>query len=147
MAVNADERDEIAASIAAHAELGSRYDSAVAEGLVERIGEEIDKRVEARLSGLGQQPVPGQPHLSPGQRIVPPGYGGQQQAQAAAPASRRSGVVAFWGTVLGLGSMGIGIGTTAVVVSHHGNAAAQVVMVVLIWAAITLVNIAQARRH
>ena len=31
--MNADERQEIAASVAAHAELGPRYDGAVAEGL------------------------------------------------------------------------------------------------------------------
>ena len=45
--MNADEREEIAASVAAHADLGPRYDDAVAEGLVERIGEEIDRRVDA----------------------------------------------------------------------------------------------------
>ena len=59
--VNADEREEIAASVAAHAELGSRYDAALAEGLVERIGEEIDRRVDARLRGMGaghQQAAP-----------------------------------------------------------------------------------------
>src|SRR5260221_14706482 len=62
--VNQESRDEIAASVAAHAELGARYDGAVAEGLVERIGEEIDRRVEARLRGLGapsrQEPFAGQ---------------------------------------------------------------------------------------
>jgi hypothetical protein len=40
-------RDEIVAAAAAHAELGPGYDDAVAEGLVERIGAEIDRRVEA----------------------------------------------------------------------------------------------------
>jgi len=50
-----NEREEIAASVAAHAELGSRYDGAVAEGLVERIGDEIDRRIDARL-GAGQRP-------------------------------------------------------------------------------------------
>jgi hypothetical protein len=43
----------MAAAAAAHHELGRDYDEAVAEGLVERIGAEIDKRVEARL---GRQP-------------------------------------------------------------------------------------------
>ena len=41
--------DEVRASAAAHRDLGPGYDVAVAEGLVERIGEEIDKRVDARL--------------------------------------------------------------------------------------------------
>ena len=161
--MNADEREEIAASVAAHAELGPRYDAALAEGLVERIGEEIDKRVDARLRGMGpggmspenQQAVPRQGYLSPGQQIVPPGYsGGHQQAAPAAtvapapaqqaPARRSNGVT---GMILGLGSMGIGIGATAAVVSHHVNAAAQVLIILLVWAAIVVINIAHSQRR
>jgi len=41
--------------VAAHQDLGSGYDDAVAEGLVERIGAEIDKRIDARLGSLGTQ--------------------------------------------------------------------------------------------
>jgi hypothetical protein len=48
-AVEQATRDDIAAAAAAHRELGSDYDSAVAEGLVDRIGAEIDKRIEARI--------------------------------------------------------------------------------------------------
>jgi hypothetical protein len=163
--VNADEREEITASVAAHAELGPRYDAALAEGLVERIGEEIDRRVDARLRGMGaggtgglgaghQQAVPRQGYLSPGHQIVPPGYpGAQQQAPAATvppaapPAAaphRGNGVT---GMILGLGSMGIGIGTTAVVVSHHVNAVAEVLIVLLIWAAIFGINVAHSQRR
>ena len=161
--MNADEREEITASVAAHAELGPRYEGAVAEGLVERIGEEIDRRVDARLRGLGQQhpapsSVPRQEYLSPGQQIVPPGYQGTgQPAQgpgsavpgpAAAPAApavpRRSNGVT--GMILGLGSMGLGVGATAVVVSHHVAAPAAVAMVLLIWLAIAVINIAYSRR-
>jgi len=165
--VNADEREEITASVAAHAELGPRYDAALAEGLVERIGEEIDRRVDARLRGVGtgglgagglgagrQQAVPRQDYLSPGHQIVPPGYpGAQQQAPAATvpPAAppqaaphRGNGVT---GMILGLGSMGIGIGTTAVVVSHHANAVAEVLIILLIWAAIFGINVAHSQRR
>jgi hypothetical protein len=157
--VNADEREEIAASVAAHAELGPRYDAALAEGLVERIGEEIDKRVDARLRGMGagdmgaahQQAVPRQAYLSPGQQIVPPGYpGGHQQAAPAAmvpppaTARRSSGVT---GMILGLGSMGIGIGATAAVVSHNIDAVAQVLIVLLVWLAIVVINIAHSQRR
>jgi hypothetical protein len=42
-------RDDIAAAAAAHRELGRDYDGAVAEGLVDRIGAEIDKRIDARI--------------------------------------------------------------------------------------------------
>jgi hypothetical protein len=47
-------RDEVAAAAAAHRELGADYGGAVAEGLVERIGAELDKRIDARLSQRGQ---------------------------------------------------------------------------------------------
>lgn len=157
--VNADEREEIAASIAAHAELGPKYDTAVAEGLVERIGEEIDRRVDARLRNLGPQEPPRQGFLSPGQRIVPPGYHGQavpgpaaaQRAPAPAPApaspeqSRRGGGVT--GMLLGLGSMGLGVGATAVVVAHDHATVAAVLMVLLIWFAIAAINIAHSQRR
>lgn len=155
--MNADERDEITASVAAHAELGSRYDTAVAEGLVERIGEEIDRRVDARLRSLGQQSPPRQSHLSPFQQLVPPGYqGGQRPGQAhpaaqTAPAStqspapaRRGGGVS--GVFLGLGSMGLGVGATAVVVSNEHSGPAAVVMVLLIWFVIAVINIAHSQR-
>jgi hypothetical protein len=158
--VNADEREEITASVAAHSELGPRYDAALAEGLVERIGEEIDRRVDARLRGMGaggmgaghQQAVPRQGYLSPGQQIVPPGYPGGQATNGApagagdAPAvPRRSNGVT--GMILGLGSMGIGIGTTAVVVGHHVNAVAEVLIILVIWAAIFGINVAHSQRR
>jgi predicted lipid-binding transport protein (Tim44 family) len=50
------------------------------------------------------------------------------------------------GMILGLGSMGLGVGATAVVVAHHTNGVAAVLMVLLIWAAIALINIAHSRR-
>jgi hypothetical protein len=149
--VNANERDEITASVAAHQELGPRYDTAVAEGLVERIGEEIDKRIDARLGGQRQ---PGQ-RAQGGIRSAPaypeaPAYQGPaapapSMPAAAPPAPRRPS--GFSGAILGLGSMGLGVGATAVVVSHHVSSAAAVVMVLLIWAAIAIINIAHSQRR
>jgi hypothetical protein len=59
-------RTDIAAAAAAHRELGNAYDDAVAESLIDRIGAEIDKRVEARLGSrphsarsLGETVPPG----------------------------------------------------------------------------------------
>jgi hypothetical protein len=49
LAMDQRAREDIAAAAAAHHELGRDYDGAIAEGLIERIGEEIDKRVDARL--------------------------------------------------------------------------------------------------
>ena len=49
-------RDDIAAAAAAHRELGRDYDGAVAEGLVDRIGAEIDKRIDARVGSRRSVP-------------------------------------------------------------------------------------------
>ena len=105
-------RDEIGAATAAHAELGRDYDHAVAEGLIERIGAEIDKRVDSRLA-------------SPtGKRIKP----------------RRPGT--FASLVMALGSMGLGVGATAVVLSDGASrsGATATVMVLVIWIAIAMIN-------
>src|ERR1700747_2689407 len=45
-----DHQAEIAASAAALQDLGPGYDQALAEGLVERIGAEIDKRIAAEIA-------------------------------------------------------------------------------------------------
>jgi hypothetical protein len=144
--VKANERDEITASVGAHAELGPRYDDAVAEGLVERIGDEIDKRIDARLGG---QPGPAQPVPNHGAQL-PPAYQGPvaptpaRPAAAPPPVPRRASGLS--GMVLGLGSMGLGVGATAVVVGHHVESVAALLMVMLIWAAIAVINIAHSRR-
>ena len=122
-------RDEVRASAAAHRDLGPGYDTAVAEGLVERIGEEIDRRVDARLFGQTQAPAPARPR-----RVREPG---------------RPGVAAVF---LALGSMGLAIGAT-VAVLHPGNdlpgtvSGGQSVLVALIWIVIGVVNVAYARRN
>ena len=148
--MNVNERDEISASVAAHAELGPRYDAAVAEGLVERIGDEIDKRIDARLSG---QPGPGQQNGQPLGYLGSPAYRGPVAPAPAPPAavpppayapSRGS---AFSGVILGLGSMGLGVGATSVVVSHHPGGVPDVLMVLLIWVMIAVINIAHSQRR
>jgi hypothetical protein len=116
-------RENIAASAAVHHELGRDYDDAVAEGLVERIGEEIDKRVDARLGQRGEPPA---------QRAT---------AGPLSPSNRST-----WpGVVLALGSMLIGGITAANVLSsaNHASAAA----VALIWIVIGVINVAYARRR
>jgi hypothetical protein len=138
--VNANEREEIAASVAAHAELGPRYDSAVAEGLVERIGEEIDRRIDARLPP-GPDTRASQPRPVP--RSVAPA---PEPAQPTARYPHRP-TAGITGMILGLGSIGLGVGATAAVVSHHAAPVAQVFMILLIWCAIAIVNIAHAQRR
>jgi hypothetical protein len=152
--VNANERAEVAASVAAHSELGPHYDSAVAEGLIERIGEEIDRRVDARMRG-GQQPTPAPaaPTFPATPTFpTPPGYpaspgfpGAVAQPQPPSAPERRSNGVT--GMILGLGSLGLAVGATAVVIHGHTSPAATVIMVLLIWAAIALVNVAHSQRR
>ena len=147
--MNVNERDEISASVAAHAELGPRYDDAVAEGLVERIGDEIDKRIDARLgapAGPGrqaQQQHNGQPAYQ-GPVAPAPARPAAVPPPAAHAPSRGSGLS---GVILGLGSMGLGVGATAVVLSHHVGGVAAVLMVLLIWAMIAVINIAHSQRR
>jgi hypothetical protein len=47
-------REHIAAAAAAQRELGPDYEGPVAESLVERIGAEIDKRVDVKLAETGK---------------------------------------------------------------------------------------------
>jgi hypothetical protein len=147
--VNANERDEITASVAAHSELGPRYDDAVAEGLVERIGEEIDRRIDARLGG-GAGPRRAQTvRLPETERLAPAYHGPSEPAPAtpfAVPATpRRAGGVS--GVLLGLGSLGIGIGATAIVMVNSPGAFADLLIILVIWAAIAVINVAHSRRH
>ena len=122
-------RDEVRASAAAHRDLGPGYDTAVAEGLVERIGEEIDRRVDARLFGHLQAPAPAQPRRAPVPGRLGPGR-----------------------VLLGLGSMGMAIGGTAAVL-HPGDSppgtvtAGQFLLVALIWIVIAVINIAYSQRN
>jgi hypothetical protein len=134
--------EDVAAATAVHTELGRAYDDAVAEGLVERISSEIDKQVDARLAQHGIQPA-----LEPSR-------------------------TAWANVAMGLGSVGLGIGATAVTLhslstsgvtpkavldlgsfraslmtSTSSVSTAQVVIIVLIWVVIAVINIAYARRR
>ena len=186
--MGSDHEAEIRASMGAHHDLGPEYDDAVAEGLVERIGAEIDKRIEAQLRRYG--PPPGVPWTPPGAAWTPPGVpwtpqppepaesaesaapqgyptpagylpggypgypgyqapifapGYQVQVPQARPTSRSAGQHSVAMTVIALGSMTLGVAATAIV-AHARSGGGQAVMVVLIWAAIAIVNIAYARR-
>jgi hypothetical protein len=72
VAVDEATRNDIAAATAAHHELGRDYDDAVAESLVDRIGAEIDKRIDARLrtGSSGSRPPAGSPQPGKGQALL-----------------------------------------------------------------------------
>ncbi len=91
-------KDDIAAAAAAHQELGPHFDGAVAESLVDRIGAEIDKRVDARIGDLG----------------------GKRARPDRSPADSGHATALNWPTaILALGSMGMGIGVTAVILRRQ----------------------------
>jgi hypothetical protein len=159
--MSSDPGAEIRASVGAHADLGPGYEDAVAEGLVERIGAEIDKRIDARLAQTGAAGAPGpapapagaagaagpagypgyqgyQGYLGP---VLPPGY------QLGPPPVRPSQVGArnVATTITALGSMAMGVAATAIV-AHTGSVGGQGFIILLIWVAIAIINVAYARR-
>ena len=122
-------RDEVRASAAAHYDLGPGYDTAVAEGLVERIGEEIDRRVDARLYGqVSSQNPPPPPRPRPRREPVP-------------------GRLGFGTVVLALGSMGLAVGASATVLHPATGSAGAQWLVALIWLVIGAINVAYARHR
>jgi hypothetical protein len=120
--------DEVRASAAAHRDLGPGYDTAVAEGLVERIGDEIDRRVDARLYG-GQVPYQ-EPRPQPRPRREP-----------------LPGRLGFGTVVLALGSMSLAVGASAAVLHPGTGQAGTQWLVALIWLVIGAINIAYARHR
>ncbi len=126
-------KDDITAAAAAHQELGPYFDGAVAESLVERIGAEIDKRVDARMGG----PAPAERRSRP----------------VARPADSSGLSPLNWpAAILALGSMGLGIGATAVVLNPGSGGGAtgtrgEIGLAVLIWIIICIINVANARRR
>ncbi len=109
-AVDQATRNEIAAATAAHRELGAEFDGAVAESLVDRIGAEIDKRIDARL--------------------------GTRRSASCSPAKAQApGGAAIWtGAGIGAGITGI---MTMIANRNSGDRAVDFVVVV-VWAAIAV---------
>ena len=158
--MSSDPEAEIRASVGAHADLGPGYEDAVAEGLVERIGVEIDKRIDARLAQTGAAGAPGsagvlrrsvaagpagypgfqghQGYLGP---VLPPGY------QLGPPPVRPSQVGArnVATTITALGSVALGVAATAIV-SSAGSLGGRGLIILVIWVAIAIINVAYARR-
>jgi len=147
----ANHREEIAASVAAQQTLGPVYDQALAEGLVERIGEEIDNRIAAEVDRrLAAETDDRAVALDPnaGCRHV-------RRAQRRAARNGRPSVL------IPLGSLAAGIlASVTVLLSSETNVAsgnggftksgpggAAFVVTALIWIIIGAINVAYARRQ
>jgi len=112
--------EEIAASVAVHRDLGSEYDDAIAAGLVERIGAEVDRRVDERISQYQR-----------GGRLA-----AGQQAQHL-PAVHPSRQISWQQVSMALGSMVVGTITSASINTDHGNGTWPIIVM---WIAITFIN-------
>jgi hypothetical protein len=121
-------REEVAAAAAVHQDLGPSYTDAVSEALVERIGAEIDKRVDARLAP-GRQAAPSSPSSRPA------------WVQVAVVASSMA---------CGVGATGIVLFATASNLNgtlHNAISGNQLLLVAVIWAVIAVVNVSYARHQ
>ena len=145
-----DSQNEIAASVAALQDLGTGYDQALAEGLVERIGAEIDKRIAAELENRVTAEVDSRV-LTQLDR-----YAGcrhqRRRARRMIRAERRtiraeradqSGRQTF---ALALGSMLVALAVTAIVFKGSPGVAA-VMLMALIWVIVGIINVAYAMRR
>lgn len=145
----ADSQAEIAASVAALKDLGPGYDQALAEGLVERIGAEIDKRIAAeidnrvtaevdsriltqldRYAGCRHQRRRAKRMIRDERRMT--------RAERADHSARQS-------LVLGLGSMLVALPVTAIVLRGSPGFAA-ILLMALIWIIVGVINVAHAMR-
>jgi hypothetical protein len=148
--MSSDPEAEIRASVGAHADLGPGYEDAVAEGLVERIGAEIDKRIDARLAQAGPAQTgadgpagypPHQGHQGYLGPVLPPGY--QLGPPPVRPSQAGARNVAT--TITALGSMAMGVAATAIL-AHTGTIGGRGFIILLIWVAIAIINVVYARR-
>jgi hypothetical protein len=146
-----DNQAEIAASVAALQDLGPGYDQALAEGLVERIGAEIDKRIAAEIDNRVTAEVDS--------RILTQldRYAGcrhqRRRARRMTRAERRmiraeradrSGLQS---NILTLGSVLVTLLVTAIVLKGSPGMAA-VTLMALVWVVVGIINVAFAvRKH
>ena len=121
--LNTGREQEIAASLGAHRDLGGGYDDAIAAGLVERIGAEVDRRVDERVflyQRAGQSATDGAGSRDVRHRPAHPG----------SPVSWQQTFLAFGSMVIGAITSGVSLG--------HGESWP----IIFIWFAIVVINMA-----
>ncbi len=142
-----DRRAEIAASVAALQELGSGYDQALAEGLIDRIGAEIDQRIAAEVGNRVTAEVDsriltqldryaGCRHQRRRARRMTRAERRMTRAERADHSGRQS-------IMLALGSMLVALSVTAIVLKGSPGVAA-IMLMALIWVIVGIINVAYA---
>jgi hypothetical protein len=122
--------DELRAAAEVSDELGPDYRDAVLESFLDKVGKEIDARVDARLNGPRQYPLqPAQMQATP----PPPAVPKQHRDKSFA---------------LAIVSIALGIPLTAIVASlNEGSAAAEFAILLVVWAAIAIINVVYTRHR
>jgi hypothetical protein len=110
--------DEIRAAAETHRDLGPEYQSAVVDSFLDKVGREIDARVDARIAA-GRPP--------------------------SAPAPVRQGASDRSAFALAICSMAFGVPLTAIAVAA-GTHPVGIGGVLIIWIAIAVINVAYTRR-
>jgi hypothetical protein len=113
---------ELRAAAETHSELGPEYRDAVLESFVDRVGREIDARVDARLAQAAAQPLAAQ------RFAAPPAPRQPRQASA---------------LVLAIVSITLGIPLTAIVVAA-GDHPVGFWGLLVVWVAIAAINLGYA---
>ena len=113
---------ELRAAAETHGELPSEYRDAVLESFVDRVGREIDARVDARLAQAAARPL-----------------------QPVAPAPVQRAPKQFSPLAMALGSITLGIPASAIAVAA-GSHPAGIWGLLVVWIAIAVINLGYAAR-
>jgi hypothetical protein len=121
--------DELRAAAEVHDELGPDYRDAVLESFLDKVGKEIDARVDARLNGMSQSPRPYP--LQPAQlQATPPPPAADKHSKDSRP------------FVLAIVSIALGIPLTAIVAGvNRGSGSVEFALLLVVWAAIAIINV------
>ena len=144
-----DSQAEIAASVAALRDLGPGYDQALAEGLVERIGADIDKRIAAaidnRVAGEVDSRLLTQLDRYAGCRHQRRRAKRMIRAERRTIRAEQADHSARQSLLLALGSMLVALPVTAIVLKGSPGVAALMLMA-LIWVIVGVINVVCATR-
>ena len=144
-----DSQAEIAASVAALHDLGPGYDQALAEGLVERIGADIDKRIAAaidsRVAAEVDSRLATQLDRYAGCRHQRRRAKRMIRAERRAIRAEHADHSARQSLMLAIGSMLVALPITAIVLKGSPGVAALMLMA-LIWVIVGVINVVYATR-
>ena len=145
----ADSQAEIAASVEALKDLGPGYDQALAEGLVERIGADIDKRIaaeiETRVTAEVDSRILTQLDRYAGCRHQRRRARRMIRAERRMTRAERADRPGRQSLVLALGSMLVALPVTAIVLGGSPGVGA-IMLMALIWVIVGIINVAYAMR-